>query len=98
MAVDYKSVLNTIADSVESENVDPFVESAALREAAQYIGVLERGYEASRKILAQINPEMFGSYFLTSDSGLDGEETMPKYIWVCPQYGCDFSIRYKRDE
>lgn len=95
--IDYKRVLLTIADSVENQNVDPFVESAALREAADYINTLEKGYEASRKILAQVKPEMFGSYFITGEMG-STPLNMPEYLLVCPEYGCDFSVRYKIDE
>lgn len=56
--VDYVSVLYSIADSVETQNVDPFVESAALREIAEYLRVLEQFREDAFDIYPNIDIEI----------------------------------------
>ncbi len=96
---DYAKVLNTIADSVENENVDPFVESAALREIAEYITTLEaalKAYEKLRNLIISTNPERLNTYFINGEGGTKDSAGLPERVYICPAFGADFSIMYKR--
>jgi hypothetical protein len=96
---DYVKVLNAIADSVENENVDPFVESAALRETAEYITTLEaalKAYEKLRNLIISTNPERLNTYFINGEGGTKDSNGLPERIYVCPAFGADFSVIYTR--
>lgn len=99
--MDYAAVLNSIADNHEQDGVDEWVESAALRETAHYIRKLEKSlelYERERIRFRHAHPEMTGVYFISGESGEKDNNLLPKHIWICPAYGCDWSQRYVRTD
>jgi hypothetical protein len=97
----YVEVLNTIADTLQQKDVDSWVESVAIREAANYIRKLERSldlYEQERIRFRHAKPEMTGAYFISGESGYKDDNLLPEYIWVCPAYGCGWSQRYVKTD
>ena len=54
-------------------------------------------YAEERKRFAHSEPEMTGFYFLTGGYGeVNPNDNLPEYVSICPAYGCDFTISYKR--
>ena len=99
--MDYAALLHTIADKHEHESDNVWVETAAIREVAEYIKKLERGlniYERERTRFKHAKPEMTGAYFISGEGGSKDDNLLPEYIWICPAYGCDWSQRYERTE
>jgi hypothetical protein len=99
--MDYVAVLNIIAETHEQDNVDAWVETAAIREAAAYIQKLEKAlelYARERTRFKHTKPEMTGAYFISGESGNKDSNYLPDHIWVCPAYGCDWSQRYVRTD
>jgi hypothetical protein len=99
--MDYAAILTTIAETHEQDNVDAWVETAAIREAVEYIRKLERAlelYERERIRFRHAHPEMTGAYFISGESGNKDNNLLPEHIWICPAYGCDWSQRYVRTD
>lgn len=99
--MDYVAILNSIADNHEQKGVDEWVESAALRETADYIHKLERSlelYERERIRFRHAHPEMTGVYFIAGESGSKDRNMLPDRIHICPAYGCDWTIQYAKTE
>lgn len=99
--MDYSALLHRIADKHEHESNNAWIETAAIREAAEYIKKLQRGlelYERERIRFKHANPEMTGVYFISGEGGSKDDNLLPEHIWICPAYGCDWSQRYERTE
>jgi hypothetical protein len=99
--MDYVAILNNIADNHEQDGVNEWVESAALREVADYIRKLERAlelYERERIRFRHAKPEMTGAYFIAGESGNKDNNMLPDRISICPAYGCDWTIQYAKTE
>lgn len=99
--MDYADILETIASCHEEDSVDAWVETAAIREAAEYIKKLERAldiYAKERTRFKHSNPEITGAYFISGESGDKDDNFLPKHIWICPAYGCDWSQHYVRTD
>lgn len=99
--MDYAAILHSIADAHEQDSENEWVESAAIREAAEYIKKLELSlniYAKERTRFKHAHPEMTGVYFISGEGGNKDNNLLPEYIWVCPAYGCDWSQRYVRTE
>lgn len=99
--MDYVAILNNIADNHEQEGVNEWVESAALRETAEYLRKLERAlelYERERTRFRHAHPEMTGAYFIAGESGNKDSNMLPDKIHICPAYGCDWTVQYAKTE
>ncbi len=97
----YVSVLNTIADAHDSESDNAWVESAALREIAEYLKKLEKAleiYDRERTRFKHANPEFTGAYFIAGESGFKDSNMLPDRIHICPAYGCDWTVQYAKTE
>jgi hypothetical protein len=100
--MDYAALIHQIADLHEQyieENV--WLESAALREAAEYIKKLElaiKTYERERTRFKHSKPEFTGAYFISGEQDNKDNNMLPEYITICPAYGCDWSQHYVRTD
>lgn len=91
--------LHVVADRLEQLDENGFVESAALREAADYITKLEKAletYEKERVRFRHTRPELTGAYFISGEGGSKDKNMLPDVIYICPAYGCDWSQKYVR--
>jgi hypothetical protein len=99
--MDYSALLQQIAAMHEQESENAWVETAAIREAAEYIKKLERGlelYERERTRFRHTHPEMTGAYFISGESGNKDRNMLPDRIHICPAYGCDWTVQYAKTE
>ena len=54
-------------------------------------------FEVLKKMFFHTIPErMPDTYFISGEVGEKNEHGLPEYISVCPAYGLDFSVMYKR--
>lgn len=99
--MDYANILETIAASHDTDSADAWVETAAIREAVQYIKKLERAleiYAAERTRFKHSKPEITGAYYISGDAGAKDDNLLPQAIYICPAYGCDWSQKYERTD
>lgn len=62
---------------------------------------LRRGldiYKRERIRFRHSYPEITGNYFISGELGKKDDNFLPEYILVCPAYGADWSILYKKME
>lgn len=48
-------------------------------------------------ILRHVIPEQSGAFFVSSAGGERDENNLPEAIWVCPAFGANFSVLYRRE-
>lgn len=68
---------------------------------SKYIESLERAlqlYERERARFRHANPEITGQYFLTGGHGETDENELPKFVRICPAYGCAWEQIYERTD
>lgn len=61
--------------------------------------ITEKEYEQFqilKKIWIHSSPEKSGAFFICGEAGDYDELGMPEYISICPAYGLDGSILYKK--
>ncbi len=61
--------------------------------------ITEKEYEqfqTLKKIWVHSKPEKSGAFFICGEAGDHDELGMPEYIAVCPSYGLDGSMLYKK--
>jgi hypothetical protein len=101
MSADYVGTLLRIANRLETLDENGWVESAALREAAEHFKQLEQAlpaYERIRNAIRHANPERTGAYFICGGSSVDDELGVPERVEICPAFGSDVVYTYKRTE
>lgn len=99
--MNYSETLRHIASAHETDSADAWVESVALREAAEYIIKLEKAleiYDKERTRFRHAHPELTGVYFIAGESGNKDANLLPDRIWICPAYGCDWTVAYERTD
>lgn len=68
---------------------------------SKYIESLERAlqlYERERARFRHANPEITGQYFLSGGHGETDENDLPKFVRICPAYGCAWEQIYERTD
>lgn len=53
-------------------------------------------FSAERERFSHAVPEMSGDFFITGKGGESDSNGLPEYIFVCPSYGCDWAVTYKK--
>jgi hypothetical protein len=67
----------------------------------QKIQKLEKGleiYDRERKRFLHNYPEMTGAFFLAGGMGESDDNLLPRYVEICPAYGCGWTQIYERTE
>ena len=75
--------------------------ATTLTAVSRYIESLERAlklYERERARFRHANPEITGQYFLSGGHGETDENELPKFIHICPAYGCAWEQIYERTD
>jgi hypothetical protein len=101
MSADYVGTLLRIAERLETLDENGWVESAALREAAEHFERVERAlpaYERIRATIRHANPERTGAYFVCGGGPVDDELGVPQRVEICPAFGSDVVYMYERTE
>lgn len=58
--------------------------------------LLQKKYDRVIEILQHIFPEKNGQYFISGASTDLDENGLPDSLYVCPAYGADFTVTYKK--
>jgi hypothetical protein len=94
-----------MADPVKSlneliEHVD-LDTATKLTAVSRYIEVLEQAlklYQRERERFSHAKPEISGAYFLSGGHGETDENELPKFVRICPAYGCAWEQIYERTD
>lgn len=68
---------------------------------AARLAKLERSlkiYEAESTRFRHANPEYTGAFFISGAGGTVDKHLLPEYVTICPAYGADWSITYRKDK
>lgn len=55
-------------------------------------------YERERERYKHSYPEMTGAFFLSGGRGTKDENGLPKFVTICPAYGCAWDQVYEKTE
>lgn len=75
--------------------------AVTLQAVSRYIEVLEQAlklYQRERERFSHAKPEISGKYFLSGGHGETDVNELPKFVRICPAYGCAWEQIYERTD
>jgi hypothetical protein len=87
-----------LVEEIKQGTSDPEIMKCQLDEAAKQLERLVVKCDRQANILRHTYAETLGNiYFICGEIGEKDEAGLPNYIIVCPAYGADWTMTYKKD-